>query len=375
MKILHLSGSKHHWSGNEQQLVDLIDNLPQHETQSFIFCYEGSAIEQYAKKHDIVCFSQKRRSIYSPLLAVALKRCVEENQIDVIHAHTSNFLTVYMIADLLFHLHRPTVFSRKGFSEKSGFFSHCKYNYRGIDSIICVSNAVKENMKLFLSHENFYKLHTIYDGLSIKRCSEQRKTIDLRKKYGLHGQLLLGNIANHVNAKDLPTLIRTISYLKNELKQDNFHLIQIGKKTALTPFLEKMAAENGVSDLITFTDAIEDADFLLNQFDLLVMSSQSEGLPLVVYAAFYYRVPVVTTDAGGIPEIVHHKTTGLLSRISDSKTLAKNMAWLMEDLDLREKIRQQAHNLFIEQFTAAKCAESTWNLYSEIIQNKKSCLQ
>src|SRR3712207_6337605 len=99
LRILHLSGSKHHWSGNEQQLTDLISNLPADKVQSFVFCYEGSAIEQYGREHGLVCFGQKRRSIYSPLLAYQLKRCVEKNRIDVLHVHTSNFLTVFMLAD------------------------------------------------------------------------------------------------------------------------------------------------------------------------------------------------------------------------------------------------------------------------------------
>lgn len=50
MRILHLSGSKHHWSGNEQQLADLIRNLKPLGVENFIFCYEGSAIENMPRR-------------------------------------------------------------------------------------------------------------------------------------------------------------------------------------------------------------------------------------------------------------------------------------------------------------------------------------
>lgn len=368
MKVLHLSGSKHHWSGNEQQLADLIHNLLPLKVESNIFCYEGAAIETYAQQNDIPTFPQERMSIYSPVLAKRLKDCIRRNNIDVVHAHTSNFLTVYMVADLLFGLHIPTVFSRKGFSEKSSFVSRLKYNYKGIDAVICGSIAVKKGMKHLLNEKNYaQKIHVIYDGISITSEAhidreELCEQFDIApKKY------VIGNIANHVDAKDLPTLIETLNYIVNDLSRKDIHLVQIGAQTALTPLIEEKVRQYCLNDFITFAGKIENAKRYIPAFDAILMSSKSEGLPLVIYESFLNRVPVVSTNAGGIAEVIFQDDTGLISDVGDSVTLAENMNKLLSEESLQESIKENAYKLFINGFTAQKSAENTKQLYETFV--------
>lgn len=94
MKVLHLSGSKHHWSGNEQQLADLIENLSALGVENHILCYEDSEIQKYALKKGIKVCALPRKSIYSPSLARALRDYIRRKHIEVIHAHTSNFFDI-----------------------------------------------------------------------------------------------------------------------------------------------------------------------------------------------------------------------------------------------------------------------------------------
>lgn len=364
MKVLHLSGSKHHWSGNEQQLADLIHNLLPLKVESNIFCYEGAAIETYAQQNDIPTFPQERMSIYSSVLAKRLRDCIRRNNIDVVHAHTSNFLTVYMVADLLFGLHIPTVFSRKGFSEKSSFVSRLKYNYKGIDAVICVSDAVRKNFSQFMKAKNRAKLAVIYDGITVRRFDKAK---DIRETYNVpQDRMLVGNIANHVKAKDLSTLVKSANYLINTLGYKNFHFLQIGDFTELTIKLKEMVREFMLDKHFTFTGKIPEASRFMPQFDLYLMTSKSEGLPLAIYEAFLTCTPVVTTSAGGVPEAVINEVTGLISDVGNAHQLAKNIARLSNNSLLREKLTQNAHALLLEKFTAQQCASHTYDLYKEI---------
>ncbi len=368
LRILHLSGSKHHWSGNEQQLTDLISNLPKSETENFIFCYQGSAIERYGREHGLVCFGQKRRSIYSPLLAYQLKRCVKKNRIDVLHVHTSNFLTVFMLADILFRLHIPTVFSRKGFSEKSTSISKLKYNYKGISAITCDSKAIKTDLRKLLNDQNYHhKIHVIYDGISTSSDTVYRTKEDFCRILHIDpARYLIGNIANHVDAKDLPTLIEAMKILVHELQIKNVHLVQIGVKTDLTPALEELVHNYGLESYITFTGGMNNAKQYITAFDTVMMSSKSEGLSLVIYESFLNRVPVITTSAGGIGEVVHNEETGLISPVGDARPLAEHVVRLMGDETLKHQIIEKAHSLFMNELTAAKSAENTLNLYRTV---------
>ncbi|MCK0199842.1 glycosyltransferase family 4 protein [Ornithobacterium rhinotracheale] len=370
MKVLHLSGSKHHWSGNEQQLADLIENLSALGVENHILCYENSEIQKYALKKGIKVCALPRKSIYSPSLARALRDYIRREHIEVIHAHTSNFLTLYLVADLLFSLKTPTVFSRKGFSEKSSFVSRYKYNYKNIDATICVSGAVRENLKQFVKPENHHKLRVIYDGIKVE--SSQKEMPDLRQKYQIpQDAFLLGNIANHVPAKDLETLVRTMDYLIHTLGKENVYCVQIGKETEFTPALKALAKELNVDRQLIFAGQIAEAKYYLPQFNAFVMSSQSEGLPLTVYESFLNKIPVVSTKAGGVAEAITDAENGLICEIKDHQTLAQKINTLIENPNLKQEYAEKAYEVLLEKFDAKLCAKNTKDLYQEAIENRK----
>ncbi len=369
LHILHLSGSTHHWSGNEQQLADLMRNLKTLGTESSVFCYKGSAIEHYAGKNGIPCFAQERRSIYSPVLAHRLKRCIRENKFDAIHVHTSNFLTVFMIADILYGLHMPTVFSRKGFSEKSGRLSRLKYNYKGIDRIICVSGAVYDNFISFLKPRNRFKPVVIYDGISVDGLKREENLPDVRKTYGIpEGKYIVGNIANHVYAKDLPVLVRTADYLINKMGRKDVCVLQMGDMTEITRELNAMIEDAGLGAHVIFAGKVENARKFMPQFDVFLMTSRSEGLPLTIYEAFLNKIPVVTTDAGGIPEAVKNGFNGYITGVGNFKQLAEYVDSLLGDAERRRSMADNAHRTLLEKFTARQCAERSNELYKSILR-------
>lgn len=367
MKILHLSGSKNHWSGNEQQLADLISNLNELGVENAIFCYQDAAIEAHAKENNIVHFSQERKSIYSPKLAKSLKNVIQKQKIDTIHVHTSNFLTVFMVSDLLFHLNIPCVFSRKGFSEKSSFVSALKYNYKNINRTICVSKAVKKGLMNFVKPKNHDKLVVIYDGISTQK-NEISNPLNLREKFGIDAnKKLIGNIANHVPAKDLETFIKTAHHLIHQLHQTEVHFIVIGEETAITPSLNELIDELNLTKQITFAGKIPHAKELIPQLDIFFMSSKSEGLPLTIYESFLYEKPVVSTVAGGIPEAITDEENGFLADIGDYETLAKKLNRLINEPSLNQKFIEKSRQLLHEKFDAKICAKQTLDLYKEII--------
>lgn len=367
MKVLHLSGSKNHWSGNEQQLADLINNLNNLEVKSSIFCYENSEISKYARKNNISYFPQRIRSIYSPKLAKSLKRVIAEQNIDVIHIHTSNFLTVFMVADLLFKLKTHTIFSRKGFSEKSSFLSALKYNYKNINYTICISDAVREGMKNFIYKKNHKKLVVIYDGISTKK---EKANFNIRNEYNIdNNNFIVGNIANHVPAKDLFTFIKTVNYLVKDLSLKNVHFIQIGKKTALTQELEQLILDLNLNKYITFTDTINNAKNLISQFDIFLMPSKSEGGPLTIYESFLHEVPVVSTKVGVAEEAIIDSENGFLCDVGDYKCLAKGIQNLVTSKTLRSNFTQKSKLILEEKFDSKICAKQTLNLYNKIVSN------
>jgi glycosyltransferase involved in cell wall biosynthesis len=89
---------------------------------------------------------------------------------------------------------------------------------------------------------------------------------------------------------------------------------------------------------------------LYRETDLSVLSSFAEGLPVVLMEAMSMQIPCVAPWVNGIPEIVTHEVDGLLVPPGDAEALARAIARLMDDSELRRMLGQRARVKIQERF-------------------------
>ncbi len=367
MKVIHINGAGS-WGGNEQQMGDFIPELEKLGVENIILGRPDSPLHHYCQENHIPFISAKDGKLNKKSNYRYLKEIVTKYKPDVLHLHSSNAVTLFMISDILFGLKTPTVQSKKGMGKSMSFLSKLKYNYKNIDKIICVSESTKISMENdVIKKRNKHKLIVIYDGINFERLNTDAEE-DLRSRYNISKEkFLIGNIANHTAAKDLPTLLKMMHHLVYELDFRNFHLIQIGEYSWMTEGLKSLCSELKLEDYITFTDFQKNANSFLSQFDLYVMSSEREGLPLTVYEAFYKRVPVASTKAGGTPEVIVDAENGFLAEVGDFKTLAEKIKLLLENPELQSQFREKSFNLVFEKFSTTQTAKNTLEIYKSVI--------
>lgn len=365
MKILHISGATG-WGGNEQQMIDLIPELTNLGVENFVFGVGNSLLHHECENNNIHFINSKKNKLNKFANYRFLKSVVKDIQPDLIHLHTSDSLTVFTISDLLFRLKTKAVFSKKGMGSSSSFLSKFKYNYTNIESIICVSEAVKKSFSRTMTEKNMSKLTVVYDGINIHRAKEGND-LNIRELFNINeDKFILGNIANHVKAKDLFTLIRALSYLIYDLGFNNIHLVQMGKFSGnITPEIKKLIIEMKLDNYITLADFQPNALGFLTQFDLYIMSSEREGLPLTIFEAFLKKTPVVSTTAGGIPEAITHDFNGYLCEIGDFENLAKNIYKLINDQKKKDEFVSRSYEIFFENFTSEKSAKNLLKIYQK----------
>lgn len=367
MKVIHINGAGS-WGGNEQQMGDFIPELEKLGVENMIFGRPDSPLHHYCQENNIPFISAKDGKLSKKSNYRYLKEIVTKHKPDVLHLHSSNAVTLFMISDILFGLKTPTVQSKKGMGQSMSFLSKIKYNYRNIDKIICVSEATKVSMENeVIKKRNSDKLIVIYDGINFERLNSNSEE-DLRSHYNIiEEKFLIGNIANHTAAKDLPTLLKMMHHLIYVFDFKNFHLMQIGEYSWMTEGLKSLAAELKLEDYITFTDFKKNANSFLSQFDLYVMCSEREGLPLTVYEAFYKRVAVVSTKAGGIPEVIVDAENGFLAEVGEFKTLAEKIKLLLESPQLLSQFSEKSFNLVIEKYSTTQTAKNTLEVYKNVL--------
>lgn len=367
MKILHISGARG-WGGNEQQLIDMIPELTKLGIHSIVLGIHNSLLQKECEEKKIKFVVAKANKLNKFTNYRFLKTLTTDLKPDLIHLHTSDSLTVFTISDLLFNLNVKAVFSKKGMGNSSSILSKYKYNYKNVSKIICVSKAVKDSFSKIIFKNNLSKLEVIYDGINLNRTNPVTPYI-LKEKYSIKQEnFILGNIANHVKAKDLTTLIKAIHHLVFEIEMKNVHLFQIGSfSDKLTPELKNIITELQLDSFITLTGFQPHALGFLEQFDIYVMSSEREGLPLTIFEAFLKKTPVVSTTAGGIPEAILHDDNGFLCDVSDFKSLAKWIKVLLNNNEKCNEFAEKSYKMFFEKFTAEKNAQNVQKLYKKIL--------
>lgn len=365
MNILHVSGATS-WGGNEQQMIYLINELQRYEVNQYMLCFKDTKLLSEASTLKIAILAVNVMKSYNLRYLKILKDEVVKNNIDIIHLHTSNAVTAYVLCDRLYNLKTPTIFARKSIRRKMSYLSKQKYNYKNIDRILCISKYVEEHFKNELSPKTHKKFVIVNNGVKKPMSSEFPK-FNLREKLNIGKEVfLIGNIANHTKAKDLPTLIKTVETLVKEKKFTNFHLVQMGEYSSRTEEIKNMVKELNLEKYITFLGLTPNASILQKQMDVFLMTSEREGGPSSVVEAFYNRTAVISTKVGIIDEVMVNGENGFKVEVGDYQALATKIIELANNPELKEQFRERSLKLYEDRFTAEMLGKNTMEVYKNI---------
>ena len=175
---------------------------------------------------------------------------------------------------------------------------------------------------------------------------------------------ILGTTAAFVQHKDPLTMVEAIFEL-SKIRND-FIFIHFGEGVLL-PEVKKAIAVRQLENIYFIGGFLKNVEDLFSVFDVFIMSSEEEGLGSSVLDAFIYKVPVVSTNAGGLADVVAEN--GLLSNVKDAKTLAQNIDLILNDAVLREKLKSTAYENAMRKHALAVISKSYSDLFQKLIKS------
>lgn len=367
MHILHLSAVRN-WGGGENHIENLCQELAlsNPEVKNTIFCVRNGTFHKRLLKTTLTFIAATMAPKFDPRYFLKLGNVCRKQKVDLIHIHDPSAIVLAILADKFYDL-PPFIFSKKtSFPIKQRKKTLYKYNYHKIKKVLCVS---KETQKIasagILDHS---KLFTIYHGTNLNTKSTETP-FSIREKYGINtDKILIGNIGNHIRAKHLETWVDVADTIINKQNRKDFFFIQIGTFTERTAALIQRVKELQLENNILFLGYTRDASNFLPQFDISLITSQSEGIPQVIYESFYHKTPVVSTNVGGIPEIIDHNINGLLAPMHNYKKLAEHILQLSENPAMQKSFSEHAYDKLTNKFTTYNMAVQTLDVYNEIIK-------
>jgi glycosyltransferase involved in cell wall biosynthesis len=170
--------------------------------------------------------------------------------------------------------------------------------------------------------------------------------------------------ARLVPVKGHEHLLRALAKLKEDRVDWVCWLVGDGP---LRQRLEHQARRRELTDHVRFLGNRDDVPALLRQADVFVLPSVQDNLPYAVIEAQIAGVPVVVSDAGGIPEMVVHGQTGLVSPAGDSSALYSSLKRVLADGAYRAALAAAARQHASERWSLRNMVDDTLEMYRKYV--------
>jgi len=238
------------------------------------------------------------------------------------------------------------------------------------DVVTIVSQKASETM-LKSKTVSSNKLLVIYNGIDLNKFIFQDKKAreEIRKELNLKkDDKVLISIGRLFEAKGYPYLIEAIKILKS--KYPDIKLLIIGEGEEKNK-LETQIRGLNLEKNIFLLGRKENVSNYLNASDIFVLASLWEGFGLAIVEAMACGLPVITTNVGGIPEIIKDKISGLLVNPKDFKILAQKIDYLLNlDADSKERFALKGRKIVEQKFPLEKMMTKYEELYYKLLKQK-----
>jgi glycosyltransferase involved in cell wall biosynthesis len=165
-------------------------------------------------------------------------------------------------------------------------------------------------------------------------------------------------VARFNEQKDQATLLKAIAHLNA-----NLHLDLIGSGPSFKA-CQALAQSLGITDRVSFLGDRRDVPELLCGYQIFILSTHYEGLPISILEAMRAGLPVIATEVNGIPEEVIAGKTGLLVPPGDAAALARAIDSLLPSPALRAEMGKAARARFEQDFSLEQMVDKTRRLYA-----------
>ena len=357
MRILHID-TERGWRGGERQALWLAQALQRRGHPSVVAARPDEPLAERAREAGLQVVPCAPRFEADPVAVFALRRRLRELRIDIVHAHTGHAVGLGALATLGTTV-RLVVSRRVDFPLRRNAGTRWKYGRAA--AIIAISRAVAAVLTRSGVAEE--RTAVIPDGVDMRRTIAQARPETLISLGVRSGAPLVVQVAQLVPHKDPLNFVRAIAAARERVP--SLHALLVGDGP-LRAEVDEAVRTLRLDGILHATGYRQDADALLAAADVVALSSREEGMGSVLLDALFLGKPIAATRAGGIPEVISHEMTGLLSPVGDSVALGANIASLLVDRALAARLATAALAR-AEAFSLERLTDRTLTVYERVL--------
>jgi L-malate glycosyltransferase len=349
-RVVHLASGRE-WRGGQRQVWLLARELARLSVPQIVVTGRRGELAQRIREDGI------------PLKAVAWTAGLDPRVLPglltelrtapaLVHAHDAHAVTLGGVAAAL--TRRPLVATRR-----VDFHLRRRGYWGRAARIIAISEAVAQVLvEDGIPRE---RIQVVHSGIAVDQV-RRTPPLGIRARLGLPGEALIAaNVAALVGHKDHATLLRAAALLRDTVP--SLHWVVAGEGVERDA-LERLRADLALDRRVHLLGHLDEPARLIADASCFVMSSRNEGLGTSVLEAMALGIPVASTTAGGLPEMLQDGA-GLLVSPGDPAALAAAIERLLRDPPLARDIVTKAEQR-VERFTAARMAEAVRSVYRSL---------
>ncbi len=313
-----------------------------------------------------------------------IKKIIQEYKPDIVHTHAAKAGALGRLAakecgvPVIVHTFHGHVFHSYFGAAKTRFYLEVERYLAKISSkIVAISPKQKEELTETYGVCAPEKMEVVPLGFDLSRFQDNQidKRIDFRQKYQIaDDEVAIAIVGRLVPIKNHSLFLNALKQLIERSSQKiRAFIVGDGEECA---GMEALAAElnipfatpeNPHKAPLTFTSWVTEVDEVYAGVDVVALSSLNEGTPVSLIEAQAANKPIVTTNVGGVKDVVIPNRTALLSPSKCVESFANNLQKLVESAQLRAQMGQDGYQFVADKYSYQRLTADMANLYDQLL--------
>jgi L-malate glycosyltransferase len=362
IKILHLIKSL--GRGGAEMLLPETLKLHNQDTFEFHYIYflpwknqlvkdlesAGGKVHCFAARHNLSILWQYRKII----------TYIKSNNIDLLHAHLP---WAGFVARLVKKFYRiPLIYTEHNKQERYHKLTYWlnRFSFNSNDLVLAVSADVAFSIYTHIAPK--IPVQVLHNGVNTQSFQrDENNKVKVRATLGMAADAkVVGLVAVFRFQKRIAEWLEIFAAAQQQLPELRGIIVGNGP---LRKAVEDKRKELNLQDKVFLVGLQEDMKPWYDAMDVFMMSSEFEGLPVSMLEAMSMECAIVTTDAGGIKELIEQEQNGLMVGVHNWQRLSEQLLRVCQDDALRLRLAQAARKTVVEKFSMQQMVKSLEEIY------------
>ncbi len=367
--------TKGNWGGGQKYVYNLATSLPKDKFETFVITGEGKILknkleDKGMRVYEISSLKRDMSFISEIKTFWSIFKIVQKEKPDVLHLNSPKASGIGAVVGRI--LLTPNIIQTAhgwSFNENRNLLSRFLiYIFSWITVALCYKTIViaknEKKQALSMPFIREKKVALIRNGIEEIKYIEKNivrdallNRISVPKESVAKETIWIGTISELHKNKGLKYVINALSKVKTPFL---FFVIGEGEERE---YLENLIMRNGMQKKVFLLGFIDIANLYLKAFDIFTLTSIKEGLPYTLLEAGMAGLPIISSDIGGIPDIIDDGKNGLLNRKGDEKEITKDIEYLISNPKVGAEFGKKIKVKIEKEFSIEQMLKKTINLY------------